>query len=74
MSQSADRKMRRMVANELRKVGEEFGNEKTWEIKDTEALAQRKRAELAGAITRQFINEHKADLIRALNGGNDGSQ
>lgn len=68
MSQSQARKEKRMVANELRKVGAEFGNEKVWEITDRQALDQRKRAELAGAITRQFINDHLPELRQALEG------
>jgi hypothetical protein len=68
MSQSNARKEKRMIDRELAKVGAEFGNEKTWEITDLQALNQRKRAELAGAITRQFINDHLPELRQALEG------
>ena len=68
MSQSESRKQKRLIDRELAKVGAEFGNEKTWEITDLQALDQRKRAELAGAITRQFINDHLPELRKALEG------
>lgn len=62
-----NREQRRRVAQALKKVGNEFGNESVYEISDRDALSQRKRAELAGAITKQFINDHKADLQAILN-------
>lgn len=59
-----------IVAEEMRKVGKEFGYDGTgWDISDKEAVQQRKRAELAGAIVRSFWNENKADIINAMNAG-----
>lgn len=63
---------RSKVNNALRNVGKEFGNESVYEISDRDAAQQRKRAELAAAITKKFINEHKRELQAILNKDNAG--
>lgn len=58
------------VNNALREVAREFSYDGTgWDLNDVEAVKQKKRAELAGAMVRQFWNENKGDIIANFNQG-----